>query len=626
MPLPRLTTAALLCFFCACGPAETSFPDRERGARAPLSAECDGIDPLRCGLPFPSNTFAVADASTATGLRLSISRRAIPVRELSEYFAHADGFSRVSPVITAFKGTVVPASATGSVALIVNQPGSPDDGQRVPVRLELAPSSSEQSGEETLIIAYPLRPLSANAEHIAIVLDSLETPDAEKPAADRMTRVALGLDAADGDEEKQRFAYSAPTREALRQADIDFNRVLRVWDFTTRSANDARARVDLLRTQAQAAVANVTVAVDSVVLAPASSVAAVVQGRLVGLPSFRDASGLLSLTPTGVHDAPFRVMIPAGTGNYRVVMYGHGTGGKLDDDLFDAQLGEHGLAKVSSLFYGWDETSVVGTFLALEKMQSGVARSSAGLMQAMADYSAIETSLNGVLGDALAAPMLGGVANPAAGRRPDSAEPLWTGGSLGGTLGLVYSGLSANVRYAVLNVPGAAWTHFVPESELYSLIRPALQGGYPSALDFRHALAMSQLLWDDVDGANYADNLSADNSVYLVQMSMGDSVLPNAGSEMVAASVRAVHLGKVLRPVEGAPTADVAINQSALTQFKVSGTSALDVHGFGSRNNAAGEAARDQISKFISSVLVGQPRIEVPAGCLLGSCDFSSPP
>lgn len=625
MPFSRSAPALILIALCACGPADNPFPARERGARAPLSAECDPIDPSRCGLPFPSNTFTVADSSTATGLKLSISRRAIPIRESSDFFAHADGFSRVSPIITAFKGTVTPASAEGAFLLFVNQPGAPDDGQRVPVRIELMPSTSEGFGVETLLIAYPLRPLSAGAEHVAVVLDSLEVADGDgdKPAADRLTRIALGLDKPTTDEEQKRAAYFAPVRDVL---DVDKDRVLRVWDFTTRSMNDARVRLDALRAKSQSAAASVTVALDSVVIAPATSVAAVVEGRLVGLPSFRNANGNITADATGVHDAPFRVMIPSGAGDYRVVMYGHGTGGNFHDDLFDPQLGERGLGKVSSLFYGWNDTEVVDTFLSLTRMQAGVAKSSGGLMQAMADYSAIETALQGVLGDALSAPMLGTVANLAAGRRPDAREPIWTGGSLGGTMGLVFSGLSPKVRHAVLNVPGAAWTHFVPDSELYALIRPALQGGYPSAVDFRHALAMSQLLWDDVDGANYVDDLSADGSVYLVQMSMGDSVLPNAGSNMVAAAVHAVHLGKVLKPVEGVPTADTAVNQSALTQFKVSGTAALDVHGFGSRNNPAGEAARDQISRFISSVLVGQPRIEVPVGCLNGSCDFTSPP
>ncbi|MFL5318144.1 MAG: hypothetical protein ACJ790_00710, partial [Myxococcaceae bacterium] len=260
-------------------------------------------------------------------------------------------------------------------------------------------------------------------------------------------------------------------------------------------------------------------------------------------------------------------------------------------------------------------------------LQRGVEKSSAGLMQAVADISAIERALDGNLGDVLSAPTLNGAANPVAGRRPDVAEPIWTGGSLGGTMGLVYSGMSPRVRYAVLNVPGAGWTHFVPNSDMYELIRPGLQGSYASALDFRFALAMSQLLWDDIDGGNWNDELAADGSVYLLQMSMGDTILPNIGSELCATTVHAAQVGKILEPINGAASTQSVEGASAITQYKVNASSPLERHGFASKSTPAGDAAREQISSFLASVLSGHPKIELPSGCRTNtepnSCNFS---
>jgi hypothetical protein len=39
---------------------------------------CDPIDPAHCLLPFPSDFFTVADATTATGRRVNLSPLALP--------------------------------------------------------------------------------------------------------------------------------------------------------------------------------------------------------------------------------------------------------------------------------------------------------------------------------------------------------------------------------------------------------------------------------------------------------------------------------------------------------------------------------------------------------------------
>ena len=99
-------TLTLTVALVGCGPSTPAFPDRQPGARAPLSSTCDPIDPSRCALPWPSNTFTVADASTKTGLKLAIDRRALLGGEDVSFLNVADGFSRMSPMMTAFPGAL----------------------------------------------------------------------------------------------------------------------------------------------------------------------------------------------------------------------------------------------------------------------------------------------------------------------------------------------------------------------------------------------------------------------------------------------------------------------------------------------------------------------------------------
>src|SRR5207302_4670797 len=116
-----------------------------------------------------------------------------------------------------------------------------------------------------------------------------------------------------------------------------------------------------------------------------------------------------------------------------------------------------------------DQTSL-NTLLGFGHPYSATEKSTAGLLQALADASAVEAALPGKLGDAFAAPTVAGAPNPVAGRRPDLSRIVYAGGSLGGTMGLVHSLTTPEIHSGVLNVPGAAWTHFIPGSDLWATL------------------------------------------------------------------------------------------------------------------------------------------------------------
>jgi len=610
-----------------CSDGETFTAEvRTAGTRVPLTVACEElVDPMRCHLPWPSTQFMVADESTATGLRVQLDDAAFDYDDDRSSLARADGFSRVTPLLVALKGEPSGPLGDEAMALVVAEPTDPAFGEVVPLRVETVSDEGPFDQLETFVVGYPRRPLAANAAHVAVAFagDGVEIT--------RGTRVALGLEEPASQAEADLWGYHGPTREVLVAAGIDPSRVARVWDFVTRSQEAALAPVRAMREAAIAELDHAEVIIDEVAIAAKPGAAMTVEGRLVGLPDFRDADpdGLHAWVPgedgmpvvQGTREAPFRVLVPEGTGDYRVVMFGHGMGGQFRDGTFDEELGEAGVGKLGIQFYGWGEDTI-DTLVGIVEPAAGSDGAVTGLMQAFADGGAIQVALDGKIADALSADTIGGMPNPAAGRRPDVSIRTWAGGSLGGTMGMTFTCADPTMRYAVLNVPGAAWTHFIASSLFFAPLSGILELSLGSEGDVLLAMAMTQTNFDAVDGAIWAAQLEEAPSVFLIQESIGDPVLPNIGSEMVAMATGAQFVGTPIEPFGDLPQRDTVRESSAITQYLVDGDD-LDVHGFGGESGPGGVAAREQIRHFIETAFDGEAEIITPTGCPQGLCDFT---
>src|SRR5690606_1530557 len=129
---------------------------------------------------------------------------------------------------------------------------------------------------------------------------------------------------------------------------------------------------------------------------------------------------------------------------------------------------------------------------------------------------------------------------------------------------------------------------------------------------------------DLADGSAWADVIAREPAAFLIQESMGDPVMPNRATEMVAVVAGARHVGGVLEPIAGVePAAAEVVESSAITQFRSPDTEELDVHGFANRDTRAGEAARAQIFEFLQSAWAGESVIAPPAACPPSGCDFA---
>ncbi len=625
--------APLLPLLLACTAPPNAVPpqiDRLSGVRAPLSASCDAQDALRCLLPWPSNAFTVPDASSATGLRLALAPEALPIDDDPSFLNLAEGFSRITGLAAGFEAALDESSLDGALLLLEAQPGRQGYGQAVPLLTEQL--TQGELTPETLLIGRPLAPLAANADHVAVVLDSLRDAEGAALPVQRLTRVALELEApADPSEEALR-AYHAPTRSLLEQAGIEPGGVLRVWDFTTRSQEDPWRRTQALF-EAMGQVEEWSAVVDTAELRD-DPVALRVSGRIEDVPLFTDEEGWLVLDEDGLplqqgsHEVSFRVFVPVGTGDYPVAFYGHGTGGGVTDGSFDDELASAGYAKANLAWTGWNEDELLDTLTSLSRFFEGSSRSTAGLLQSLADGMALSLALEGSLEEALAADSLAGLDNPAAGRRPNLSAPLWTGRSMGGTLGVVFATAHPSVQAGALNVPGAGWSHLIPRSWLYEYgVEAVMATTYDDELDQALALIAGQLAWDDVDGAVWADLALDQGMAFLLQESIGDPILPNLGSEILAASLGAVQLDPCIEDIAGLDhSSEPVVAASAIEQFHVASEEMFDIHDFIDDDTLAAQAAREQLTMLAESARAGSPQLAHPEICLEqgwdGSCDF----
>jgi hypothetical protein len=620
-----------LAFALACAP-----PARDPADRTPATAACDETDPNRCHLPWPSNTFARTDETSATGLRLAIDSAGMKVPEDPGLLNRADGFSRLTGVAASFRADVADEAASWDPAMslealaplqvITIQADHPKYGTRRPFRTEVV-HGRDAEGPLALLVGRPTELLPENADHAMVVLDTAGVDE----AAPRAVRVAVGLEKPQTAREQALANAYGPVADALVEAGVPLERILRVSWFTTRSQADTTRKVKAMIAENLAAESQIQVVIDQVAAHRDPAVAMVVRGRLTGAPAFLDEVGHFVLDAagdpvvSGTRDVPFRAVIPAGEGDYRFALYGHGTGGDVTDDAFDAELARAGIAKVNVRFDGWTGDELLPNLLGFTRMIDGSGRAVSKPAQAVAAGPLLLSALAGELGDVLSAADLGGAPNPAAGRRPDMDTPAWLGGSLGGTMGAVIVGAEPRLRVAALNVPGSGWSHMIPHSHLYDLaLESLLKLNYGDDVDIHHGLLMVQGNLDDIDGGVWAEEVLAHGTPVLLQQSMGDPVLPNLGTELLAASFGAVQLDPPLQPILGLQVAAGPIPAGVvLAQYRVPDEGPYAVHGFAARDSEAGRAAIGQITGLVTSAWAGEPAVDLPAACLAHpGCDF----
>lgn len=530
---------------------------------SPPPEAAPGCNPLvgdDCLSPFPSSFIEVADATTATGFRLSIDDSTLPSQRNGPQLSGArlavhDGVSPSTPFVVYFKRGVDPTQLPTLDALDQSVlPGSAVQiidyatGDRVPVMAEL--DANALPGARQALLIRPMQRL-APATRYLIALVGLRDGDGHRldpaPFAALRDRGTLS-------KSLEPLADSYEDIFATLEADgIPRASLTLAWDVTTASDGDATGHLVGMRDTALAMVGGLTWTITSSTDTPSDP------NRLrevVGtfqVPSFladdtmtstlvEDASGTPQLR--GLGTANFVVDIPAcaatATAPLPVIVFGHGLFGSAQSELatdYEKQVGNYlCMVQIGTDWIGlasYDFATLANDVLPdFNNINIVTDR----LQQAHVDAQVLTRLFLTRMKDDPAF-QLGGKAVT------DGSQVYYYGISDGGIQGGTFMALSEDVTRGVLNVPGCEWTLLIQRSYDFSALQAILNVEIPDPLDQQDLLALIQPEFDFTDPAGFAPHLLADPleaspaKHILVQEAINDAQVTNLATRVLARDI-----------------------------------------------------------------------------------------
>lgn len=526
----------------------------------PLAEELD------CLLPFPSDFFLVPDATLPSDHRVAIPDAALPLPvrgrgplDFSRIVA-SDGFSPGSQILAMLPGAIDDstlakyAPQAPDQALRSLDPDSPtvlirlSDGHLVAHIAELdvrAPRAARQA-----LILRPLERLSAGETYAVGIsgLRNLEGALIEPSPGFRALR--------DGEAttDARLWALSAAAESALfpalEAAGRSRSSLQLAWTFTVGS--DEQIRGDMLRVRSLALEAMratpPVISIDTVEFDTAPHIARLVRGHITvplfldaavpASPIHRDESG--RAVQNGSAEVPFVAVVPtsvvaAGT-PARLLQFGHGFFGNTDEatDGYVPEFADRfGFVVVAMNWWGMSADDLPAVIRDILSDTSVALRFNDRVHQAMVNLMAI-AGARAQLAE-LEPFRLDG--NPLI----DAGEIYFQGISQGHILGGTYAAISPDVRHAVLTSGGANFSTLMFRARPFLGFLGIIAQAVPDALDQQKFATLSQFAFDRIDPYTYAayltghelDGVPFERQV-LMQMGLGDSEVPNVGSELHA--------------------------------------------------------------------------------------------
>ena len=529
---------------------------------SPPAGRCDPLDPSRCLLPFPSNFFTVADASSPTGLRLHFTADELPSNVSGvpidpTDWNRSDGFSPGSLIMTFVPG--IDLERTGIAPITdIGRSLAPDapvvlldtvTGQRVPYWAELDTWNSDPSTR-----ALVIRPARDFTEGHRIVVALRHMRDAAGkiiPPSAAFTFFRDHRPSTDEGVRARRLSMDRILAELARSGVPPQNLYL-AWDFTVASAQGLAGGMLHMRDDAYGqlgdGVPSFTVThVDEDVSA---DVLRRVQGTFA-VPSYLTGTGApgsrLVLGPdglpgrTGTFQAEFRCLIPrsavdasGGAQPARGIVYGHGLLGRTSEiESFAAFANTYRLVICATPEIGLssaDLGNVLNVLSDLSRFGSIPDR----LQQGFLNFQFLARLLKDPRG--FASNTAFQVGTPAA-SAIEPNEVFFNGNSQGGILGGAMTAISKEWTRAVLGVPAINYSELLPRSVDFDPFLPLLSAAYPDQRLHTLGVGLIQILWDRGDSNGYAQHMIHDpypntpnHNVLLIE-AFGDHQVANIGTE-----------------------------------------------------------------------------------------------
>lgn len=631
-----------------------------------VAEDCNPLGTIACLLPWPSAAY-LREADTATGVAVDLPRAAMPVggkgvaadpTPLNRF----DGFAPSGPMLVAFPTGVSPEGLPGpeerAASLAEDAPIVVLDmelGARVPYFAEVDANASFP--EDRALIIRPLSRLRPGARHAVAIRKAVRAPGGGALPVPPGFQAILDGRSVDHPRMDRLAPRYAEVFAALADAGVPRDDLVLAWDFVT--ASDQHLTADLLHMRAQALAAMDELGEDlgfqAEDEAPSSPlVARFVVGSFESpdfLTSGEDEGSVLRRDPQGlpVHqglrDAPFAALVPAcavapGAELPRpALVFGHGLFGNGADALRGADL--------RALAEGFCLVLVAGDFIGLTGRQLEVAAQVAAdldnapritekLAQSVIDFMALTRITRGALArDPRFQVKVESQLEPVPIIDPDRV--YYFGASLGGIMGLVVMAYDPTLPRGALGVPGGAWSLLLERSIAWQPLQAVAMSAYPRRFDYQMLIPLLGMYFEPYDAITTAARLRADPlpdtpaKQVLLYQAMGDSLVSNLATEMVARSMALPVL---------APSVRVPAGMSEQPGPLASGFAIYDEHPTPlppasnqppSEDNGthAGVHARPavtrQVTRFLlEGALVHECRdgdADVPCDCATGACD-----
>jgi hypothetical protein len=533
-----------------------------------LAGLCDSLDHAACLLPFPSDRWTVADPSTATGRRLSLSplqtprnvaNRPMDPTELNRN----DGWSQGTPVMTSVPGldlrrTGLATEADPGASLRKDAPVVLLDaatGERWPYTAEL--DANPTDGEQPLLIVRPAVSFREGHRYVVAMRHLKDGAGREIPAGAAFTALRGGARSTD------------PVFGPLMRKKIPVDELYLAWTFTIASTRSNTERMLHIRDDAFASLGGKapafsvtgtqeaysdkvsrrvtgTFTVPNYLTTPVNSKEPVL-GTDPGLPGTRflylpgdelpDRNG--DFTATFTCDIPRSATpdLPA-----RGSIYGHG--------LLGGQ-GEVGAGNVQKM---GNENDILYCATDWYGMATGDVPNVATMLLDMSFFPTLPDRVQqGMLAQLFLARLLkdsrGFASDPAfrAGGKPllQPGAVYYDGNSQGGIIGGALMAVAQDITRGVLGVVGMNYSTLLDRSVDFSQYESVFNASYPSEVDRELVFALIQPLWDRAENNGYAAHITRNplpgTPVHhvLLDVAFGDHQVSNYAAEVMARTIGA---------------------------------------------------------------------------------------
>jgi hypothetical protein len=526
---------------------------------------CDPLDTRHCLLPFPSDTFTVADTETDTGRRVAFARDSMPVNKSGVHidpteWNRNDGFSPGQAISLSVPGLDLERSEIASLSdlgasLAADAPVVLLDattGERHPYWAELDATVSDPTAR----VVY-IRPARNYPEGHRMIVALRELRDANGDTIETGSTVFEAYrdrrDTGMPVLESRRARYEQVFAD-LDTADVDRDELYLAWDFTVASERNLSERMLRVRDDAFGALGDAapSFTIDAVDERPEPNLARRVRGTVQvplyltgdGAPGSRlvgAATGdLPSRNGDATYAAPFLCIVPNAALEQpaRISLYGHGLLGsnrEVSAGNVRAMADEHDFVFCATPWLGMSEEDIpnaVAILGDLSRFPTLADRAHQGFLNAL------------FLGRLMQHPD-GLSSHPAFSGLLDTSALYFDGNSQGGIMGGALVAVAPDIEAAVLGVPAMNYSTLLQRSVDWDVYSSIFYPAYPDEIERGIGISLAQMLWDRAETNGYAAHLTDDpldgtpEHRILMHVAFGDHQVSQHAAEVQARTIGA---------------------------------------------------------------------------------------